>query len=190
MDMMYARLWLSSLLVSSFCFSPVFGQNGKLAQLPPGSTAQTSNQPTGDDLARYCVSLINKSRETEGHLPQLQQDSGLSRLAQSYADYMLMHPERYVRPTVSPHLDLEGHYPMDRARAAGITVEVHENLGMDRRGAKSDYDLVAHQHSVMMAEPSGPHNHRSIILDPEARNVGVGISRNGSLLYLVEEFGH
>ncbi len=103
---------------------------------------------------------------------------------------MLAHPERYVRPRISPHLDLEGHIPMYRARAAGITTEVHENLGMGTRGAKSDYELVDFQHRTMKSEPDGQHNHKSIILDAEAHNVGVGIARSNRYFFLVEEFGH
>ena len=79
---------------------------------------------------------------------------------------------------------------MERAREAGITVEVHENLGMESRGTKPDQALVASQHLRMMSESPGGHTHRSIILDPDATHVGVGVARDAAHLFLVEEFSH
>ncbi len=154
------------------------------------SAEQNSNNTfSTDNLERHLITLINASRSQNG-LASVSADSSLSRLARSYADYMLAHPQRYVHPSMSPHMDLEGRMPMQRARQAGINMEVHENLGRESRTLGNDQFLVEKQHKMMMAEPPGQHNHRAIILDPDARSVGVGIARDGVNLYLVEEFGH
>lgn len=176
------------------------GQSDSFASVNPKGSPEASAQASTDanpklqfsidELENYCISLINESR-SKNRQPAVRQDSSLSRLARRYADYMLSHPERYVRPQgMSPHMDLEGRSPMQRAREAGISTEVHENLGRESRGFGNDKYLVARQHNIMMSEPEGQHNHRFIILDPDARSVGVGIARDAANLYLVEEFGH
>jgi uncharacterized protein YkwD len=143
-----------------------------------------------DELENYGVSLINDSRQVKNK-SRLQSDAALSRMAREYAEYMLRHKDQYGFPLRrNPHIDLEGRIPMLRAFAAGIMNEVHENLGMESRDKLSDADLLLKQHRIMMSEPPGQHNHRSIILDDAARLVGVGIARDQDSLYLVEEFGH
>jgi uncharacterized protein YkwD len=172
------------MLVAVFCCVQGRAQNYSV----PGN-ARTELKT--EALQNYCLTLINSSRKTEPSLAALTIDPALNRLATKYAEYMLQHPEYYEQPKNSPHLDLEGHIPMDRARSAGINVEVHENLGMGTRGrGRSDAMLIVDQHRVMMAEPLGQHNHRTIIMDPLARAVGIGIGRDATHLYLVEEFGH
>jgi len=152
--------------------------------------SNTATAPTSEALQDYCLSLINASRKDVPGLAPLPKDPALTRLATKYAEYMLQHPENYEQPKASPHVDLAGHTPIGRARAVGINVEVHENLGMGTRGRRSDMLLIYDQHRVMMAEPLGEHNHRTIMMDPLARSVGIGIGRDATHLYLVEEFGH
>lgn len=163
------------------------------ATVAPGTTATSTNSNfefATADLEAYILTLINESRRAEGS-PPLQADPALSRLARDYADYMLQHPEHYVRPVMSPHLDLQGRIPQMRAFDAGIHREVHENLSAKPRGRqRNDKELALYMHQEMMAEPAGQHNHRSILLDPNAKAVGIGIGRQGSSMYLVEEFGH
>lgn len=169
------------------------------SQMPPSAASLDAGANAGgqnaaqnlsiDELERHCLTLINSSRSQNGS-GQLSVDSSLSKLARNYAEYMLSHPERYVHPSSSPHIDLEGRSPRQRAQDAGINTEIHENLGRESRTLGNDKFLVEKQHKMMMSEPPGQHNHRTNILDSEARKVGVGIARDGFNLYLVEEFGH
>ncbi len=156
-----------------------------------GSSAQGSGQHSADELERYCISLINASRKQEG-LPPCQQDAAMMRLAKTYSDYMKDHADSYdLTVTRSPHTDLEGRKPGDRARAAGITAPVLENIGRASRGSfVSDQKIVADLHADMMAEPKGQVNHRSTIMDPKCRAIGVGITRTGNRFYMVEEFSY
>lgn len=155
-----------------------------LATTPSGS----GNYST-EELEAYDLTLINQARRSEGS-PEVQSDHALAKLARDYADYMMQHPDRYVNPQFTPHVDLQGRIPQMRASDAGINREVHENLNLKSRGRYDDKILVQQAHERMMAEPAGQHNHRSIMLDPGAKAVGIGIARKGTLLYLVEEFGH
>lgn len=162
---------------------------GQTMQTGNSTAAVISNQYSIDELESYDFSLINQARRNEG-VRTLVQDSALSRLARSYAEYMTQHPEKYVYLQGSPHMDLEGRSPMARARDAGITREVHENLNMQSRGSVDDRALILRMHQRMMAEPPVGHNHRTIMLDANAQAVGIGIARKGTLIYMAEEFGH
>jgi uncharacterized protein YkwD len=167
------------------------GSASNLAAADPSQAATPAGAGnySSDELESYDLSLINQSRRAEGS-PDVQPDSALARLARDYADYMMQHPERYVSPQFSPHVDLQGRIPQMRASDAGINREVHENLNLKSRGRFDDKVLVQQMHERMMAEPAGQHNHRSIMLDPRAKAVGIGIARKGTLIYMVEEFGH
>jgi uncharacterized protein YkwD len=156
-----------------------------------GSVAGGEQNLSIDDLERYAVQLIDSSRAKEPGVGRVEQDSSLMRLARKYAEYMRDHRQQYVAPTHSPHMDLEGHNPRDRAREAGIYTEVHENLGMESRGFQmTDQQLVAKQHQQMMSEPAVGHTHRAIIMDPAAVRIGVGIAHDANHLFLCEEFSH
>ncbi len=167
-------------------------QTSQVTQANNDSSATTSTKQSSiDELERYTLSLINESRRSEMGLGQLEQDPALSRLARRYADYMMSHPDRYIDIRgVNPHIDNEGRFPMMRALEAGILRETHENLGMGNLGTRGDRATVLSQHTTMMSEPLGKHNHRSILMDPNAHAVGIGIARDNQRLYLVEEFGH
>src|SRR5580704_2078806 len=88
---MTARQSCYLLLINLLWAAPCFASPSHrlLSQQPRTASPQAASQPTNDDLSRYCLGLINNSRATEGHLQPVRQDSGLQRLAQSYADYML-----------------------------------------------------------------------------------------------------
>lgn len=175
--------------ISSLSSSQSAGQAASTGTANSAQQASAGKEYSIEELERYDLSLINASRRQEG-ASDVQIDSALSRLAKDYAEYMMQHPERYAQPQDSPHRDLQGRWPMDRARDAGINREVHENLNMVSRGVVDDRALVDRMHQRMMAEPKGQHNHRSILLDAEAKSVGIGISRQGTRMYMVEEFGH
>lgn len=155
-------------------------------------TVQSGGPQVSDaELERECVDLINKSRRSEG-LPAVQVDSSLARLAKNYTNYMETHAPDY-EPTVarSPHVDLQGRGPGERAQAAGISRQVLENIGRASRGMFStDKGTLNELHRQMMAEPVGQMNHRSTIMDPKATSIGVGITRSSNRFYLAEEFAY
>jgi uncharacterized protein YkwD len=161
---------------------------------PPASSGTASGnqqEKSIDELERLMVDQINASRRTEGGLSSLQTDPGLSALARKYAQYMMDHRALYELPVPKfTHVDPDGRAPMDRARASGINIEVHENIGIDNRLQGNDTFLLERQEQIMMREPRDGHTHHAIICDPEARIVGVGVARSKLRLYLVEEFGH
>lgn len=162
-------------------------QHPAFTELKPAAPTQNYSI---DELENYGVTLINESRRAE-RKKELKVDPKLSRLARAYAEYMLAHSDQYGYPLRrNPHIDLEGRFPFQRAFAAGILMEVHENLGMETRTGLNDAQLVLKQHKMMMSEPEGQHNHRSILMADEADLVGVGVSRDQTQLYLVEEFGY
>lgn len=165
------------------------------ATFPGGAGAaastRSSKAESTDELENHCLSLINQSRRAGG-ASTLSKDSSLSRLAQKYADYMADHAPQY-EPSVarSPHIDLQGKSPADRARDAGISSPVFENIGRaSRTGFGSDKLIISTLHQQMMAEPAGEMNHRSNIMDPAHTSVGIGIARAPDRLYLTEEFGN
>ena len=160
-------------------------------QSRPVARLSKSDEASVDELETFTATLINNSRRREGKLP-VEVDPDLSRLARAYAQYMLQHSDEYGLPMRrNPHLDLEGRPPMGRARAMGIRMIVHENMGVDMRGQLRDYELVLRQHHIMMTEPvEEQHSHRTVMLDEAAHRVGVGIARDRRYSYLVEEFGH
>lgn len=202
-----ADSWLSRRGNKPLNFTCAHPQNGKpfiySGQVQSAATEQTLVQASSpdqgspgqkfaqDELERYCIQLINASRRQEGVGP-VQADAALTQLARRYSDYMQAHREAY-EPTVtrSPHTDLEGHTTADRAAAAGFKVKTLENIGRASRGIfVSDKTVVYDLHSMMMAEPKGQINHRSTIMDPQCRLVGVGIARSNDRFYLTEEFSY
>src|SRR6185436_4480751 len=138
-----------------------------------------------NELSSYLVSLINQSRQSEGAGP-VGYDTTLARYAQSYSDYMNQHAESYA-PTVarSPHTDREGRGPTERTKAFGLSGTILENIGRATRGPfAGDKMIVKDLHDMMMAEPKGQTNHRSTIMDPKCRAVGIGITRSSGMFYL------
>lgn len=178
---------------------PVIGssqvQFTRKAASSSSSTSSSSGSKAADvsiaELEQYVFGLINDSRRSEGLSP-LRIDSSLARLARNYADYMSQHPEGYeITVSRSPHVDLQGRSPQDRAREAGLSANVMENIGRGSRGPfSSDMGMLRNVHDQMMAEPKGQPNHRSAIMNPEAHNVGIGLARTANRFYLTEEFSN
>jgi uncharacterized protein YkwD len=155
------------------------------------SARQDQSLRSINELELMMIPMINASRIAEGGLSPVRADSGLSRLARNYAQYMLNHSAQYDLPVPEyTHHDPDGRSPTDRARELGITSEVHENIAIDNRAQNSDQWLLERQHKIMMREPNSGRTHRGIICDPDARLVGVGVARSQTRLYMVEEFSH
>jgi uncharacterized protein YkwD len=150
-----------------------------------GSTSEST-----DELERFDLGLINDSRKSAG-LNTVTRDSQLSHLAQEYADYMADHPADYeVSNSRSPHIDLQGRNPQERAREAGVSMKVLENIGRGSRGPfGSDKAMLQRLHGQMMSEPPGT-GHRGTIENPNNTCVGIGIARSPNRIYLTQEFGY
>ncbi len=166
---------------------------------PDGSSSSSSSQGSfnfsGKEvsisaLESYCLQLINESRKKGGMAP-VQNDSSLARLARSYSDYMAQNASSYeLSARDNAHIDPQGRGPQERAQMAGISSQVFENICRSSRSAfQSDMDNVRGMHQSMMNEGPGG-GHYMTIMDPQARTVGIGISRLPSRMYLTEEFGH
>lgn len=160
-------------------------------QSTSSDSGSSNKQYTNAELQEYCLLLINQSRKAEG-VAFVQQEASCTRLATKYANYMMEHAAHYEPTgTSTPHIDLSGKKPQDRAKDAGFSTVVLENIGRSTRGSfVSDKTIVKDLHDMMMAEPKGQINHRSTIVDPKCRYLGVGIARSSDRFYLVEEFSY
>lgn len=131
-------------------------------------------------LKQYAFELINKDRARHGS-PPLKLDQGLSKVAQSYAEYM-------AKTGFFGHIDPTGKNPQDRANIYGIYAPVSENLAWASSSHDSPSKLLKQSQADMMAEPPNQKNHRYNIVTPENRSVGVGVARIGDKVVLVQEF--
>jgi uncharacterized protein YkwD len=158
------------------------------ASAPSGSSASSGTAkaaPQQADLASYCISLINESRKSGGLNP-VQQDSGLTKFATDYAEYMAKNTDKFdVSVNNNPHMDLSGRGPQERAQQAGLSNFQDESIGRSSR-TLGDQNQITLLHKQMMTGSGG---HREIIMNPESRLVGIGIARVHNRLYLTEEFG-
>lgn len=122
---------------------------------------------------------VNRDRADNGS-PPIRLDPQLSNLARSYAQYM-------ERKNFFAHVDPQGRNPEDRARQAGITSGVYENISWCSRDG-NDLGRLNESESDMMAEPRNERNHRSNILGTTHGAVGIGVARNGNKIYMVQEY--
>lgn len=143
-----------------------------------------SSSISGGAVPQVMLGLLNDSRQGGG-LSALQSDSRLSQYAQTYADYLAAHADKYdVRdPNNNPHQNLTGQDQFERARQAGIENFLSENIG--RNVGTLGFGGVKILHNQMMSSPG----HRPAIMDAEAHKVGVGAAQAGNRIFLVEVFG-
>jgi uncharacterized protein YkwD len=138
-----------------------------------------------EEIVQYCVTMINAGRKSNG-LEPLREDARLARLGQEYADYMAQHQKDYETTVErSPHIDLSGRTPAERAQLSGVTNFLNENIGRASRGARDDRLVLKTLNGQMLTSPG----HRENMLDPKAHTVGIGIARLPDRFYLTEEFG-
>lgn len=168
--------------------------------LNPGSqnvASSSSSRPdpaerdySTSELESECISMINESRR-RGGLGPVSQDSQLAGLARKYADYMAQHKEGYeITVSRSPHVDLQGRSPQERANEYGVNRPIAENIGRASRGPfELDIKQLRNLHKSMMDEGPGG-GHYETIMNPNARMVGVGVARISGRFYLTEEFSN
>jgi uncharacterized protein YkwD len=125
------------------------------------------------------LGVINQDRATE-KAPAISSSAALASLARAHAEDMAA--KRFFN-----HVNKEGLNPQDRANRAGAG-PVFENISF-ANGISSVIDAALNAERQMMSEPPNQHNHRSNIIDPNHKTVGVGIalSKDG-VFYMVQEF--
>ncbi len=132
-------------------------------------------------LESYMFELINSDRQKFGQ-QKLRLSSSLSQVARKFAQDM-------ATRNFFDHTDPSGNTPHMRARMAGLSCLVFENISVNY-GPLSWKDMIKGAQAEMMAEPAGdPHNHRGNILNPDAAVVGVGMAIvMPNKIYCVQEF--
>lgn len=178
---------LSKEIASKATLNPGASESSSPISSKPGPMEK---QFSTSELESECVSMINESRRKAGLAP-VQQDSQLAGLARKYADYMGQHKEGYeITVGRSPHTDLQGRSPQERAHEYGVSRAVSENIGRASRGPfEPDIRQLRNLHKSMMDEGPGG-GHYETIMNPNARSVGVGICRIPGRFYLTEEFSN
>lgn len=123
----------------------------------PGRGGFVATPVPAQEAERHLFALINKARAAAGLAP-LELDPALARVARAHSAEMLAHSFiGHISPTTGS--------PSDRVASAGIAFDrLSENVG-----TSSSADEV---HQGLMRSPG----HRSAILDPQSRRVGVGVA--------------
>jgi hypothetical protein len=138
------------------------------------------NEMSVDELENFMFNLVNDDRKANGGIHPLNRSRTLDALARKYADDM-------KKRDFFRHDDPDGLSPTDRARRAGITVSVWENLAMEN-GTHNFKALVYRGEAQMMAEAPNMLNHRGCILREQHHCVGIGVAIAQGKVYCVQEF--
>ncbi len=123
------------------------------------------------DGEKQLLSLVNQDRAKEG-IAQLEANEQLARAARK-------HSQRMAEADEMQH-QLDGEEPL--ALRLG-----DENVRSDRDGENIALDNdVPNAHVMLMRSPL----HRANILSPKFNAVGIGVVRNGNVIYITEDFAH
>lgn len=139
---------------------------------------------TAEELEDLMTQMVNNARSMNGGLPRLKKSKLLSDMARAYAEDM-------AKRDFFGHKNPEGLGMVQRGTALGITNHLAENLGMNRGSLELREHVKRCQENMMNEPPNVPGNHRSNILDPESKSIGVGVAfpaRGGVIT--VQEFSH
>jgi len=152
---------------------PSFGTTSKQNTV---SAKHVTKELCLNTLEQHAFRLINKDR-LKHNRKSLSLDNTLSKLARDYAGYLI----------VNDHSGHDQHDLQYRARQAGITFVVDENVLACPRLQKSDelFALDNLERSFMAEKSNGS---RSKILAPDNSYVGIGIARSADKIILVQEF--
>lgn len=173
---------------TSFAFT-----GGAVASSSSGGGASSSSHSNsgsgkGTDLSSQIpnaesqmLGVINQDRSSE-KAPAISSNGALSSLARAHAQDMAA--KKFFN-----HVNREGLNPQDRANRAGVG-PVFENIAF-ASGVSDLFSAAQDAERRMMSEPPNQQNHRSNIIDPNHKTVGVGIavSKDG-VFYLVQEFSN
>jgi uncharacterized protein YkwD len=128
--------------------------------------------PYDSKAARQLLDLANQARAEAG-LGPLQSDEGLTRAARKHLELMAARKEL-------SH-DLSGEPLLPRHFAATSTLQFGakgENVGLAPSAAEVHRGFMLSQH------------HRENLLNPDYNVAGFAVVRNGSTIYVTEDFGH
>lgn len=148
-----------------------------------GSAGSSSSNQSVDDLEDYMFQLVNNDRTANGNLSSVRKSSSLGNLARAYAQDM-------AKRGFFSHSDPDGRNPVSRARQAGITGHIAENISTMRSSRGDNRYLVKGCQQDMMNEPPNQINHRGTILDPDQSSVGIGVAFSQRGIITVQEFSH
>jgi uncharacterized protein YkwD len=128
--------------------------------------------PYDSKAERQLLDLANQARAEAGLTP-LQSDEGLTRAARK-------HPELMASRKELSH-DLPGEPALPQRFAATSTLQFSaegENVGLAPSAAEAHRGFMRSQH------------HRENLLNPDYNVAGFAVVRNGSTIYVTEDFGH
>ena len=148
-----------------------------------GEDAKPKERPSVEALESHMYQLVNADRAANG-LPPVARSSALGRVARTFAEDMAA--RNYFN-----HQDPEGRWPKDRARAAGISAGVWENIGW-QKNFNGFTRLIDQVQANFMNEPKDdPTNHRANILNRGHHCVGIGVAVVMPYSVIcVQEFSH
>lgn len=131
---------------------------------PPmgGSLARGARSQNTGELESYMITLVNKHRKQAG-LGSLASDSALSSIARGHAEDM-------IKRRFFDHVNPSGQDPRDRAKAAGYSGWVRENIAYTIFNLPGPV-LVEMADKDLMNSPG----HRKNILDDSGQSIGIGI---------------
>jgi uncharacterized protein YkwD len=157
--------------------SDSMGSYGAVTHAPPVKVSP-------EELEDFMMQMVNNARTMNGNLPKLKKSTTLSNMARTYAEDM-------AKRNFFSHKNPEGLGMVERGAAVGVTNHIAENLSNNRSNLELR-EQVKQCQKMMMDEPANvPGNHRSNILDPETKSVGVGVAfpTKGGVI-TVQEFSH
>ncbi len=129
----------------------------------------------------YLFEIVNSDRAANG-VGRVSLSSGLFAVARAHAEDM-------IKRQFFAHVNPSGVDPRGRAAAAGINVDVAENIAT-KSGPMSPQQKVAGCQRTMMAEPKDdPHNNRGNMLNASWTCVGIGCAYGpGGAVFFAQEF--
>lgn len=136
-------------------------------------------RPKLSKLEQVLFDQVNKDRKSQG-VKTLQADARLCKVAREHAEDML-------KNDYFGHVNSKGLNAQRRAREAGVTVPVYENIGW-RSGPDPAEEMVLTVQKSFMNEPKDQRNHRYILLLKKLKFVGIGVAKKKDQVALVQVF--
>ncbi len=156
-------------------------QNGLISGRSDSTLDKIQTSVPVQTLESYMCEIVNADRSANG-VGKVSLSASLSAVARA-------HSEDMVKRGFFAHVNPSGMDPRERAVAAGLHIDVAENIAT-KNGPMSPQQKVAGCESTMMSEPKNdPHNHRGNILNPSWVSVGIGCAYGrGGAVYVSQEF--
>jgi uncharacterized protein YkwD len=155
--------------------------SGGISRSSAGGGKGINLSPQIPNAESQMLGVINQDRSKE-KAPPITSSGALASLARAHAQDMAA--KKFFN-----HVNREGLNPQDRANRAGVG-PIFENISF-ASGVSDLFSAAQDAERQMMSEPPNQKNHRSNIIDPDHKTVGVGIavSKDG-VFYMVQEFSN